>query len=348
MIKPLTAPPAAPATARPADYGLPCDNCGSREHDPLFLNQDYISGEAFAVVQCRQCGLARTACALGPEQLQAYYGPTYYGSEARRFHPWIESAIAWFRDRRAREVMRLRSTPGRVLDIGCGRGLMLAELKRRGWQCAGTEPSQELAHAIRRDSGIEVKTEASLLDCNFDAGSFDVVTLWHVLEHLPAPVRTLREIRRILKPGGVVIVEVPNLDSWQARFGGGAWFHLDTPRHLYHFSRRSLQTILEQAGFILFRAGTFSPEYGPYGMWQTLLNRLTKESNVLYSLLKRVKPARPGRAGFRDVGLTVILLAPVAFIGALAETLACACGRGGIVKIVATSDRERATQGLSE
>lgn len=326
----------SPGAARLVQSSGPCDNCGCHDSTFLFNNQDYISGETFAVIQCAQCQLARTAIAPDTD-LEAYYGPAYYGDEARRFQPFIERAIARFRDQRADSVSRLRLTPGRILDIGCGRGLMLSELKRRGWESVGTEQSPNLAHAISQKTGLPVHSGPTLSACRFESGEFDVVTLWHVLEHMPDPVQTLREIHRIVKPGGFIVVEVPNLQSWQARLGAGVWFHLDTPRHLYHFSASQLQHTLAEQGFRTTDIHTFSLEYGPFGMCQTLLNRLTHTPNVLYRWLKRTKlqSAHKPPLHWRDTALTIACIVPVTLVAVGLEVSSAIFNSGGIVRIVA-------------
>ena len=307
-----------------------CNRCGTQAATRLFHNEDSVTGHQFAVVSCDVCGLVRTH--LDPAQIDvsAYYDDAYYGDAGRRFPPLMEWAIGRFRARRVRAVLRHHRGPGRILDVGCGRGLMLADFVRRGWQAVGTEFSAELTEAVENRYGFPVHSAENLSDCGFDADFFDVVTLWHSLEHLTRPIDTLREVHRILKPGGIVVIEVPNLQSWQATVGGGRWFHLDTPRHLTHFSRDGLIHLAGDLGYDLCGVQTFSLEYGPYGFAQTLLNRLTRQPNVLYGWLK----------GRREVafssleGVVTLLKLPNAiWMGCLLEALAVAANRGGIVRI---------------
>ena len=199
-----------------------------------------MSGEAFPILRCDACGLVRTDFDPTRRDLSAYYDAAYYGDTGKRFPAPVEWAVGMFRHRRVQAVVKHQVGPGRILDIGCGRGLMLADFLARGWDVVGTEFSAELAQAVTNRFGIPVHMQ----DYGFAADSFDVVTLWHSLEHLANPVDTLREVHRILKPGGLAVLEVPNLASWQAKLGGGRWFHLDAPRHLVHFRGTGCSTWL--------------------------------------------------------------------------------------------------------
>jgi SAM-dependent methyltransferase len=143
-----------------------------------------------------------------------------------------------------------RSTRGVFLTLfqkGCGDGAFLQSLKSRGWDVYGTETSAA-GCAIARAKGISVH-EGELATADFPDGVFDVITLWHVLEHLPDPVVELKRIRRMLKDDGTLVVEVPNSDSPTLRFCGGQWYALDVPRHLQHFSPSTLQRLLDSTGF---------------------------------------------------------------------------------------------------
>lgn len=321
----------------PAPCRTPCDRCGALAVFPLFDNPDYLSGEVFRVVRCANCGLARTACPPEDAAMGQYYGAAYYGEKGRRFLPLMEWAVGRFRDARARAVRRFHrgDRPGAVLDVGCGRGLMLIGLKRQGWRCAGTERSEELAALLGAEYDIPIYTDPHLYESHLTPESFDVITLWHSLEHMRHPAKTIAEVARLLKPGGVVIVEVPNLASWQARIGRGRWFHLDTPRHLYHFSAETLRDVLAEHGLQPVGESTLSWEQGFYGMWQTLLNRVTTEPNVLYTLLKKKRPRSRGPALAWNLGITALLLLPAAVLGTIAEALAVIFRRGGVIRIVA-------------
>lgn len=261
-----------------------CNLCGSKCTSLLFKAQDYISREYFNVVQCNVCGLVYTNPRPSSEEICEFYSRHYYGKQNRRFKAPVELVIRLFRRQRSKKILQLVGS-GRILDIGCGRARMLAEFKRRGWETFGTEFSEQAAGAAREEFGLNVRAIA-LEDWGFEDKLFDVVTLGHVLEHLPNPRGTLREVSRILKDDGLLVVSTPNFDSFQARASGEKWFHLDVPRHYYHFSIRTLTQMLESVGFRVWRQHFFSLEYDPFGLMQSLLNMLGGEPNLLYNLLK--------------------------------------------------------------
>jgi len=146
-----------------------------------------------------------------------------------------------------RIVHRLQRPPGRLLDVGSAAGEFLVHARERGWDVTGVEFDADTAEAVRSGTGIEILTGSVLeVDLPIDV---DVCTLWASLEHLEDPVEGLRRIRRALKPGGLVVVLVPNYASWEARTLGAGWGHLDIPRHLHHFEASTLDAVFRGAGF---------------------------------------------------------------------------------------------------
>jgi SAM-dependent methyltransferase len=125
-------------------------------------------------------------------------------------------------------------------------------MQRLGWQVNGVELSPQATAHARNVLGLDVR-QGSLEEAGYPDAHFDVVTLWHVLEHLPSPRRTLVEVKRVLKPGGTLICEVPNEHSLQSRLLGKHWFHLDPPRHLYAFSPTTLRRVVRAAGLAVLR-----------------------------------------------------------------------------------------------
>lgn len=134
---------------------------------------------------------------------------------------------------------------GAVLDVGCGTGEFLVEMRRRGWQGWGIE-KEEAAAQIAREAGCPVLM-GDLLDVDLEGRTFDLITLWHSLEHLPDPKGVLAELSRHLKSSGRLVIALPNPDSLDARFYRSRWAAWDAPRHLYHFRPTDLQQLLSQA-----------------------------------------------------------------------------------------------------
>jgi SAM-dependent methyltransferase len=219
--------------------------------------------------------------------------------------------------------------------VGCGDGLLLAAFVDQGHEGVGTErrgnPARQglAAPRIRIISG-------DLADAALPEGSFDLCVYWHVLEHLADPRASLLEARRVLKPGGRLVVAVPNLDSLQARWFGPHWFHLDIPRHLFHFTPGSLSALLARSGFHTERIGHFNLEQkNPYGMLQSALNRLTAgvyEPNFLYEVFKGTR-REVRRVDELLQRLAFVLGMPIALCAAVLEAM---LGRGGTIEIWAT------------
>lgn len=230
-----------------------CNLCGSRRSNPYVAGQDRIHGVdgVFQLVRCTGCGLI-------------YLDPRPRLAEMARFYPddyasYTASSVeerSWLRrlDRKAginslcRAVGRVAKRPGCILDIGCATGNFLAGMRTRGWETWGVEPNHFAAGYARDQLQLDVR-EGTLEQATFPSGFFDVVTMWHVLEHVHDPRATLDEVSRILKPGGWLVITVPHLESWEARIFGPYWVGLDIPRHLFLFTRLVMRRYLADAGF---------------------------------------------------------------------------------------------------
>lgn len=305
--------------------------------------RDHVTGEQFDVGYCAQCRLHVTRPSPSEEEISRYYPPAYYGS-GRRFAHVVEWLLRIIYRYRVWEVGR-RQPPGRALDIGCGRGLMLDRLRSRGWQVQGTELSEEAASYAREVLEIPVRI-GKLQELHFPDAEFDLVVLWHVLEHLHHPREVLAEVQRILKPGGRLLLAAPNFGSWEARWGRDCWFHLEVPRHLTHFTPGSLRRLLKEGGFQLERRSFFSTEYDFFSFAQTALNKLGFRFNSLYNLL-RMPSARLGSRSADGKGksrmpmaledaLMVACAVPLLGAGMLVALLASALGKGATFALVAT------------
>ncbi len=147
------------------------------------------------------------------------------------------------------------AAPGRLLDVGCGNGRFLAKMRAAGWQVEGTDFDPAAVKHVREQLGVPAHC-GDLESAGFPAGSFDVVVLQHVIEHVETPVDLLRECLRILKPGGQLLLITPNVESWGHRRFGPFWRGLEPPRHLCLYSKRTLAELARRAGFQVRRAFT--------------------------------------------------------------------------------------------
>jgi SAM-dependent methyltransferase len=135
-----------------------------------------------------------------------------------------------------------------ALDVGCGSGWLMKKLQEEGWITYGIEPSAEAAARARALTERPV-LEGTLPGVELKPESFDFVSFWHVLEHVPSPLATLQQVYECLVPGGCLLIVVPNFASMERRLAGSKWFGLDLPRHLYQFEPRSIERLLKHAGF---------------------------------------------------------------------------------------------------
>lgn len=260
----------------------PCGFCNAADTVPFVRNiVDYITGTAFSIARCAKCGVAFTT--PQPERMERYYPPHY-----RRFG-WIGSSVLQFLyHRKAHAWVRTLGAPGTALEIGSGAGWMLRALHRCGWKVIGNERQVEDSLAALAKEGLPLFVGG--LDAIGPKARFDLIILFQVLEHLGRPMEVLRHCARLLKPGGTLVVAVPNLASWQARVCGPYWFHLDVPRHLFHFTPASLSHALEAVGFTVTSIGYRSPEHDPYGWIQSTLNWIGFRQNQLTRMLMGMDP----------------------------------------------------------
>lgn len=241
----------------------------------------------FDIFECSSCGVAFTFPAPDKEELEKYYDHGYYGEDVRRLY-FIRELFMHLFQAEKRKAIESCKRKARLMDIGCGDGRFLKEMARYGWEVYGIDTAKTASNLLKVMKGIKYFS-GELVQLNFPSDYFDVVTLWHVLEHLNDPLLELREISRILKRDGLVFIAVPNFNSLQARFGRHQWFHLDPPRHLWHFSSKSLFFAIKKSGLVIEHQNFLSYHYNLFGWWQTILNRCSLPFNHLYHFLKKEK-----------------------------------------------------------
>jgi SAM-dependent methyltransferase len=246
----LTAPAPAPGLSI-AWEETGCLLCGGQEWSGLVEAPDPSAGGKglwFAVVQCHECGLCFTN--PRPDQVsiaQFYPEDGYPPYHPRRHHRPSWLSRWWPHTRRDGQAVAWHGQ-GRLLDFGCGAGSFLQRMGQNGWQVTGLDMSATTACRVRADLGLRVLV-GSLPHPELQPESFDVITMWHSLEHVHQPREVLREARRLLAPEGKLLVAVPNIDSLPYRWFGMDWYGLDLPRHLTHFTPLTLGLMLERSGF---------------------------------------------------------------------------------------------------
>ena len=208
-----------------------------------------------------------------------------------------------------------------LLDFGCGKGRFLNSARNAGWLVKGIETAKSRAKFGRTVYQLDVQdgyyTEGQLFEYRFE-----VITLFHVLEHLPHPKKLLTNlIGANLAQGGLVVIEVPQMDSWQSKIGSPYWIHFDPTRHLSHFSKENLLRFVDSIDLKVVATETFSVHLGVLGMTQSLMSRFGFRKQLIAELKYR-KTAR--------LLLSVIIVLPFAF---LIEAISALFGKGGIIRV---------------
>lgn len=228
-----------------------CPVCGAMERELLFNQKGWI------VYKCSSCGLGVLDPMPSQEELSALYRDSYFvGHYDEGMSPGTDA----MRKRLSQESHRINffrpfKKSGRILDIGCGRGYFLMACRERGYDVQGFDISEDGAAYVRETLGIPVQT--GILEGAFEEGSFDVIAMWHSLEHTSDPAKYLELAGRWLRPGGALVIDVPNYSGTDARMKGGAWEDWDLPYHLLHFTPKSLDTLLQRQGFVVIRRKTY-------------------------------------------------------------------------------------------
>jgi SAM-dependent methyltransferase len=300
-----------------------CPACGGRLEAWRSVpgSEPALVDRRFELLRCVACG---TAVTVGETDLDLHETGAYGGGAPRL----SRAALPVLRRFDARRLSVLGAPVGaRVLDVGAGRGRFVLSARAAGYDAFGIEPSERGVVAATA-AGAPVE-QSSVEDAAIAPGSVDAATVWHVLEHLDDPGLALRHVRGWLRPGGMLLVGVPNLGSWQARVGGERWYHLDVPRHRVHFTVGGVWALLARSGFEPVRTEHLLLEHNPFGMWQSIVNRFTRTPSYLYNLLKRNAPVRSGDA------LVTAAALPLAPVAAALEVVAGLAGRGGTIAVVA-------------
>ena len=321
-----------------------CKSCPYCEaYEAAFIAPDYVSGESFSIMECSECGNGMTDISTGISPEDAYYSDYYYGENNQKFNPLLESIIRWFRKQRANTLISHFKQSGNILDIGCGRAHMLYAFKNSGWNCIGTELSNASSQFARNNYDIDVQLTKDIDTLSLPKESQDLVTMFHVFEHVENPANTLNQIHTVLKPNGILVIEVPNFDSWQSRWWNDKWHHLDPPRHLFHFSKKGLIKTLDQNGFSVVNLSTWSLEFGPFGMVQSMLNAISFEYNFLFKLLKgKWRNKDRNLLHFTiDTIIHVLLFLPALYFSLMAEIISVVSHKGGVINLVAQKKDSR-------
>lgn len=230
-----------------------CPVCGSADIRTVMEVKDYtVSGQQFPVAACAQCTLRFTQDVPGPGSIGPYYRSEDYISHTNTSKGIVNrlyQSVRRITVRQKRKLVRRQTglRQGSLLDIGSGTGVFAAAMQAAGWQVTGLEPDEGARAVAKSLQGIELQEPGILYQ--LPPASFDAITLWHVLEHVHDLQGYLERIKLLLKPGGRLIIAVPNYTSKDAAVYGPYWAAWDVPRHLYHFSPQAMEVLLDRHAF---------------------------------------------------------------------------------------------------
>lgn len=222
------------------------------EENQYLLVKDYsVSKETFSLLYNKEYDLLKTYPTPSLDVLGKYYESEDYISHTDSKRTLFEKLYHFVKVRAIKSKVALitkeNSSKGNLLDIGAGTGDFLTEAKNQGWTTLGYEPNAS-AKTLAENKGVVFTDDIFVLP----NASFDVITMWHVLEHVPNLEEYIANLKRLLKPGGTIIIAVPNYKSFDAHYYGRFWAAYDVPRHLWHFSKKSIQRLFSDHDLKLF------------------------------------------------------------------------------------------------
>jgi len=227
-----------------------CPVCGSKSISQYLTTHDYfLTQETFSLCKCSSCGFVFTNPRPEIDKLGVYYDSEKYLSHHAKSMSPLAVAYGILRKVNIRYKYNLISkfvTRGSLLDIGCGTGELLHYFNNNAWKTMGIEPNESARNFGKTAYKLEVVDEVELN--NLPEKNFDVVSMWHVLEHVPLLNQRLNEAKRLLSDNGILVIALPNIASWDAQYYGRYWAALDVPRHLYHFTPQSFKTLAKYHG----------------------------------------------------------------------------------------------------
>lgn len=280
-----------------------------KDSESVYLStKDFlVTGESFALLYDEEREMLLTSPQPNEADLPIYYKSEAYISHTDTNKGIVATLYQWVKkyslSKKLRLITGLNKGAGTLLDIGAGTGDFLKLAQDYGWKVSGVEVNKS-ARSLSEKKGIAL---AETLE-SVSGQQFDVVTLWHVLEHLPNLERTLQELEALVKPGGVLIIAVPNFKSFDASYYKEYWAAYDTPRHLWHFSRKAMRGLFSDSIKLIkskpmifdsfyvsllsekYKTGnTFSPRALLVGLWSNLSALGTKENSSLIYCFKKAK-----------------------------------------------------------
>lgn len=262
-----------------------CPVCASENLNTILLGKDFsVSKEEYSVLECKDCAFAFTQNAPDKTTIGKYYKSDDYVSHSdtnkglffKAYHI-VRSIMLGKKAKLVEKSTGLKT--GKILDVGCGTGYFPNKLQSKGWDVVGIEQDESTRDYAKEKFSIDVR-DTNAFD-GFEKNTFDVITLWHVLEHIHDLKASVERYNKLLKPNGVLIVAVPNYQCFEATVYGKYWAGWDIPIHLWHFSINAMRTLMRKGDFEVSAIQTmpFDPFY------ISLLSEKYRKGNALRGLI---------------------------------------------------------------
>jgi 2-polyprenyl-3-methyl-5-hydroxy-6-metoxy-1,4-benzoquinol methylase len=282
---------------------LNCPICNESKNEVYLNCKDHtVSGLSFTIVKCSSCGFKYT-CPVPPEsEIGKYYKAESYISHTDTKKGFINKLYHFVRNITLKKKLQLLdelSEKGKILDVGCGTGHFLKECKNNGWKVEGTEPDPDARKIAENLTGSEI---SETVFTKGDFKSYNIISLWHVLEHVHRLNESLEQIKKLLNDRGHLIIAVPNCESFDAKHYKEHWAAYDLPRHLYHFTQDTMEKLLHKHGFKIIKKTPMVFD----SFYVSMMSEKYKNGNLLGALLTGLRSNLKGRSRINYSSITYI------------------------------------------
>ena len=268
---------------------IDCPVCAVGDYELLFKAKDYrlrLAKETFNIVECRKCGFIFLNPRPLREALLNFYPVDFHKNDSSFLYKAIEPCFALAQKNSIR-ILKKYQKQGRLLDVGCGNGNFIHAMQNNGFDVSGVELNLEAQKYVPLDLKGRIFFK-ELRECKFADKSFEIITMFHSLEHVADIRNLLEEVRRIIKDKGIFFICVPNADFFESRIFGPYYYNLEVPRHLYFFNQKTLCKLLATNGFVPikvikedFSEWVLTPASFYHGLWNLFSDKYIFKSRIL-------------------------------------------------------------------
>ncbi|MBU1632519.1 MAG: class I SAM-dependent methyltransferase [Nanoarchaeota archaeon] len=254
-----------------------CQICGNQEHTLFMKAEDQLKSELYDLFKCNKCDLISVHPLPSDQKLSNYYKKDYYGAPEKGIIGYFERSLKNKVFKKHLKEIEKRSKKGLLLDLGCGNAYFLKFAKNSNWDIQGVEMSPD-ASQFANKQGLNVMN-SSIETANLPKNNYDVITMFNVLEHLKNLNVIMKHNYDILKNDGTLLIEIPNIESLQLIIFNKNWCHLDLPRHIYHFKRKTFEILAKKHGFKIVHEYSIPFSLHEVAGWILSLSSMLKKKN---------------------------------------------------------------------